>query len=99
MACGLRPYFGGLKNNSETKGVQFRAFVFYEQFVQIIVEEEVDRAYSNLCAESVAHVVDVKVIFVFIFFFVAIFFINQLVGAVDAVTNVRTHTNSKTTAM
>lgn len=56
-----------LEDYSKTKGIKLRTSTFYKEFIQIIVKEEISRAIAQLKAHSIAEIIQIKIVCVFVF--------------------------------
>lgn len=88
-----------LKSYSETKGIQFRAFILDKQFVHIIVEEEINVIKAELKTCSIAEVIKEIVATIMLLIFFALIIVNGFGIAIDPVSNVRPHSNPERITM
>ena len=77
--------------------MQFRTIAFVKQTVEIVADEEVGTMYTELEAETIAKIFEVKIIVIFLHLFVTINLIRLLRVAAQAITDIRAETDAECT--
>ena len=75
--------------------MQFRTIAFVKQTVEVIADEEVGTMYTELEAETISKIFEVKIIVIFLYLFVTINLIRLLRVAAQAITDIRAETDAE----